>query len=582
MNYIKLLLVLGAFTAQVACKGPKTAVSSSEQTSNSRKKELSERDRLAYEYAFHNANKEKIIGNYEQAAALYAQCIKMDNSRPTPFYELAGIYAHIGRNDYALEFAKVAAEIDPSNNWFNIQYAELLKRNGQFQKSVSIYERLVKNNPNNIDFYFEWANSLLHVGKTNEALAAYDKLESIMGINDEISMQKQRIFLKQGQTDKAIAEAKKLINSNPYEARYYGMLAELYLAKKMDEKAIEVFYQVLDFEPENPFVNLSLADYYNQKNEHKKSFVYLEKAFANPDLEIDTKVKILISYYIATERNTEFKDDAFVLADKLILAHPQEAKSYAIYGDFLIRDLKFEEARANFRKAVELDPDKFNIWNQLLMLESELGDFVAMASESNKAIEIFPTQPVFYLFNGIANTQKRDYDKAIEMLEMGLALVVDNPQLKSQFYSSLGDVYNKVNNHAKSDKSYEKALEIDPANVFVLNNYAYYLSLRKENLEKAEAMSKKSNDLTPNNSSFLDTYGWILYVMGKYEESKKYLSKAIEHGGENSGVILEHLGDVHFKLNDPKNAMIYWEKAKSAGGGTDLLEKKIKEKKLIE
>jgi tetratricopeptide (TPR) repeat protein len=582
MNYIKLLIILGAFTAQVACKGPKTAVSSPEQTSNSRKKELSERDRLTYEYAFHNANKEKIIGNYEQAAALYAQCIKMDNSRPTPFYELAGIYALIGKNDYALEFAKIAAELDPSNNWFNLQYAELLKRNGHFQKSVSVYERLVKNNPSNIDFYFEWANSLLHIGKTSEALAAYEKIESIMGINEEISMQKQRIFLKQGHTDKAIAEAKRLIKSNPSEARYYGMLAELYLSKKMDEKAIEVFNQVLDFEPENPFVNLSLADYYNQKNEHKKSFTYLEKAFANPDLEIDTKIKILISFYIATERNTEFKQDAFSLADKLILAHPQDAKSYAIYGDFLVRDQRYEEARNNFRKAVELDTDRFMVWNQLLMLESELGDFHSMALESNKAIELFPTQPVFYLFNGIANTQKREYDKAIEMLEMGLALVVDNPQLKGQFYSSLGDVYYKISNHPKSDKNYEKALEIDPENVFVLNNYAYYLSLRKENLERAEAMSKKSNELSPNNSSFLDTYGWILYVQGKYEESKKYLFKAIENGGENSGVILEHFGDVLYKLNDSKNALTYWERAKSAGGGTDLLERKIKEKKLIE
>jgi tetratricopeptide (TPR) repeat protein len=581
MNYIKLLIILGAFTAQVACKGPKTAVSSPEQTSNSRKKELSERDRLTYEYAFHNANKEKIIGNYEQAAALYAQCIKIDNSRPTPFYELAGIYAHIGKNDYALEFAKIAAELEPANNWFNIQYAELLKRNSHFVKAVAVYEKLAKSNPGNIDYYFEWANSLIHIGKLHEAIATYDKIESIMGVTEEISVQKQRIFMRQGQTDKAIAEAKKLLKANPSEARFYGMLAELYLDKKMDEKAIEVYHQALELEPENPFINLSLADYHNQKNEHKKSFIFLEKAFANPDLEIDTKVKILISYYIATERNSEFKDDAFKLADKLIFAHPQEAKSFAIYGDFLVREKKYEEARIQFRKALELDGDKFMIWNQLLLIESEMSDFNSMADESIKAIETFPTQPVFYLFNGIANTQKREYEKAIEMLEMGLALVVDNPSLKGQFYSSLGDVYFKVKNHPKSDKNYEKALEVDPENVYVLNNYAYYLSLRKEKLEKAEAMSKKSNDLSPGNSSFLDTYGWILFMMEKYDESKKYLLKAHENGGE-SGVVLEHLGDVHFKLNDASGALKYWEKAKTTGGGTELLEKKIKEKKFIE
>ncbi len=150
------------------------------------------------------------------------------------------------------------------------------------------------------------------------------------------------------------------------------------------------------------------------------------------------------------------------------------------------------------------------------------------------------------------------------------------------FYSRLGDTYHELKNHAESDKYYEKALALDPKNAFVLNNYSYYLSLRKENLEKAEKMSKLSNDLMPNQSSFLDTYAWVLYQMGRYEEAKVWIEKAIANSGSTNGVILEHYGDILFRLNKTQEAQEQWKKAKEAGGGSDFLDKKIADKKLYE
>ena len=127
-----------------------------------------------------------------------------------------------------------------------------------------------------------------------------------------------------------------------------------------------------------------------------------------------------------------------------------------------------------------------------------------------------------------------------------------------------------------------KALIYNEKNVFVLNNYSYYLSLRNENLEKAIEMSKKSNELSPDNASFQDTYAWILYQQKKYELSKKWLIKAYENGGELSPVITEHLGDAYFKLGDSSSALLYWQKAKNIGKGSKYLEQKIVEKTLYE
>ena len=116
----------------------------------------------------------------------------------------------------------------------------------------------------------------------------------------------------------------------------------------------------------------------------------------------------------------------------------------------------------------------------------------------------------------------------------------------------------------------------------MLNNYSYYLSLRKLNLDKAEAMSKKCNELEPNNNSYQDTYGWILYQMKKYDDAKVWVGKAVDNGGRNNGTLLEHYGDILYQLGNKDEALKYWIDAKKAKGTSELIDKKIADKKLYE
>lgn len=383
-----------------------------------------------------------------------------------------------------------------------------------------------------------------------------------------------------GNSEKAAEELKKLIQEYPKESKYYGMLAELYQSQGKTELAMETFNELKKLDPKNPYVHLSLSNYYRETGEKEKSFEEMQIAFSNADLNIDVKVNILLSYYVAG--NGELAEQARALCKILTEIHPDDAKSFSMFGDFLYRDKKFAEAREQYRKAIQLDKSKFIIWNQLMLLESELKDYEAMYEESKEAMELFPSQPAFYFFNGFSAIQKKQYKEAVNVLETGKEYVVDNRPLLEQFYSTLGDAYNSLKDYPNSDSSYEKALQINPENVYVLNNYSYYLSLRKENLERAEKMSKRSLDFEPNSASFLDTYGWILYQLGKYEDAKKWIEKAFAAGAENNGTILEHYGDILYQLKDNEGALKYWKKAQEAGGGSELLDKKIKEKILIE
>jgi tetratricopeptide (TPR) repeat protein len=196
---------------------------------------------------------------------------------------------------------------------------------------------------------------------------------------------------------------------------------------------------------------------------------------------------------------------------------------------------------------------------------------------------MFPDQPLVYFFNGFAKIQKKRYAEAVKVLNTGVKLIADDKTMEGSFHTSLGDAYNELKDYVKSDENYEKALVINPKDVGTLNNYAYYLSLRGDKLDKAEAMSKVSTELKPNTPSFEDTYGWIMYKEGKYKEAKIWIGKALEHGEDKSATVLEHYGDVLYKNGEIQNALDYWQKAKSAGDGTsEFLDKKILEKKLPE
>ncbi len=585
----RFLLVVLAMLSFSACKTLRTNLEnrkeSKQYSTNSQWADgshLSDKERVEFEYHFFNANKEKILGNYDLAESLFLQALRINPNNAATLYELANIYAFQNNKRNALIYSKKAAQLDPKNTWYQLLYIECLKEDKQYQEVISVYQKLLKEYPDHIEYYYEIANVYLVLNKANEAIKMYDEVEKRVGVTDDASMQKIRIFKATNNFDKALVEVQKLIKTFPKEGKYYGILGELYQGNGQSEKAFAAYYDLLKLNPEDPYAHLTLADYYRNQHQRDKAFDEIKIAFKSKELDINTKVKILLSYYSITETYAELKSDADELCKIIIEVHPDEAKAFSIYGDFLYRDKKLEDARIQYRKAITLDKEKYALWNQLLIIDSELNDFVSMQKESKEAMELFPNQALPYFLNGAANIHLKDFNTAVASLNEGKEFVYDNEQFLSQFYANLGDAQNQLKNYIASDSAYDKALELDPKNSYVLNNFAYYLSLRNIKLEKAEAMSKKSIEIEPNSSSYQDTYGWILYQMKKYDDAKLWIGKAIANGGSDNGTLLEHYGDVLYKLNDIENAIKYWMDAKKAGGTSDFIDKKIADKKLYE
>jgi tetratricopeptide (TPR) repeat protein len=532
---------------------------------------------------YYDATKAYITGNYEEAEKLYKKCIELNNDDAAAMFELAKLSLMKNNRHEALIYARQATKIDPDNKFYMLLYGSLLQSFEQYDAAVDVFKKVLELNPNNPDYYNRLAIAYIYAGKNDKAIETFDELEEKIGITEEISMKKKDIYLQEGKPEKAIEEIEKLVAQYPKEVRYYGVLAEMYLNNGMNEKALETYRKIEELDPDDPYIHVSLADYYKKNREFDKAFEELKTGFSNKNLDIDTKVQILLSYYTANEYYEDNKDEAFQLAEILIKVHPGNPKAWSIYGDLLYQDDRFEDARTAFRKVISMDSSKYVVWEQLLFIESRLEDNDALLNESLRTIDLFPEMPLPYLFAGGVYYMKKEWQKCVDVLSVGVNYVVNNPQLKEQFLTYLGDAYNQVGDNQKSDKCYDEVLEINPDNDFVLNNYAYYLSLRNERLEKAAEMAKRSTELKPNSPANLDTYGWVLYKQKNYSDAEYLIKQALDKGGDKDADVLEHYGDVLWKLNRKDEALQYWEKAKNAGGGgSKNLDRKIEEKKLVE
>jgi tetratricopeptide (TPR) repeat protein len=352
------------------------------------------------------------------------------------------------------------------------------------------------------------------------------------------------------------------------------MIAELYMQDSQADEAILWYKKVLEINPNDPYIQITLADYYSKQDDLESAYKYLKEGYANPHLDIDTKIRVLMGYFEASESHTIMKSRTYELAKILVETHPQEAKSHAIYGDLFFRDSLYSEASSEFEIVVALDSTKYAVWEQLLYSLSMENRYEEMASYSERAIALFPAMDFPYYINAIANFQLGHTKKVISGLETAVYFASNNDILE-QYYMFLGDAYHEEGQVEKSYESYEKCLNINPNNAFVLNNYAYYLSLEKKQLKKAKDMAALAVKTAPNSNN-LDTYGWVLFELGEYEEAQKYIQQAIDTDPIGSAVTLEHLGDVYLKLGELKTARKYWKKAKKLGGDSEILMRKIK------
>lgn len=538
-----------------------------------------EEEDTQFYYTFLEANRLKILGDYKTALNLFAQCLEFNPTSDASMHEIARINSAINNYETAIKYAKMAVKQNPANKYYYFTLADIYLDNRMFDQAAGVYEDLRELDPNNSEVTFYLAMLYKQTNKLNEAINTLNLLENKIGINESVSINKQQIFLLQGNKTKAYDEINKLIVLFPTEPKYYAIIGEMYTRDNLFLKAEEAFTTLFSIDSLNPEGLLSVVEFYRRKMDYENAFLTIDKIIDNDEIEFGSKVMVLYSFLNNPKEFSIYVDKIENCLLKFKDKYADQLEGYTLYSDFLIKKNNYEEASDQLEIAVTNFNTNEVIWEQLISLYSFLGKFNKMYEKSQLAIDSFPDNPSFYLYKGLSAIQLKKEEIAIKALTEGISLVKDNRELEINFNIYLGEAYQAIKNYVQSEFHFEKALEMKPDDVYVLNNYSYYLSLRNEKLEYAEKLSKITVNAEPDNPTYLDTYAWILFKLDRYKEALLYIKKAYDFGGFQNQVIVEHFGDILLKSNNKEEAIKMWELSKKLGNSSSELILKIEKYK---
>ncbi len=535
---------------------------------------------LLAEQAFFEGMKEYIKEEYKRAIPYFEESLKYEANNPTAHYQISVCYYRMNSLQNALMYAMEAEKMDGKNFYFLSHLANIQRDMRMLDAAEKTYKQILTKIGGDEITYLNLAALYIEMNEYKKAIQTYDRMEKELGLNQNVIRQKQILYLQMQDTEAAIREGEKLMLEFPDVIDFRLAQIELLLNEKLYADAELLLNGIIKQKEEfPPQVYLMLAQIYHHQEKEEQEVENLQKAFQSKEISLDSKLNLLMGLYQkanpATEKGQRIIDMSGQLTQTLTEVHPQEPSSFGVLGDFLLKQKRYKEAFEAYKSALKIDPNNYSLWERTtqLALESKKYDYAISTSED--ALEFFPNQPNLWFLNGVAYMSSTKNEEAISSLEQGKRMVFNNPELLSQFESQLGDIYYKNQDFQKADAAYEKALQQNPNNAHALNNYAYYLSLREEKMDRAAELGARLVKLYPNNPTYLDTYGWVLFVKKDYREAEKYLSLAAQT--TQSATIIEHYGDVLLELGKKQEALAEWKKALTLDSTNEKLKQKIEQ-----
>ncbi len=537
-----------------------------------------------FDFYFYEALNAKALGKYDQAIDLFRHCYSIDSTNANVLIELGTFYNALQEKDLALNYIRKAVYYDQSNFYYNMMLAGISRELGMKQEVVDIYTHLQNIYPEKPELHFELANAYADNGELDKAIDALNELEKSVGVSEALALNKFRLYSMMDNKEKAFEEIQNIIDKNPNDIRYLVLMGDLYMEDNQQDKALSYYRLAEKVDSSYPALIISMVSYFEKTGNKEAAQIELQKAITSTSMEVENKLQLVTRYLGVLQQSNQDLKQANPLFESLFLQHPNYTELNLIYGNLLYMQEDKEGALEQFEKYIEGNPDNPAGYENVIRVALPDEDMEAVKDVTTRALKHLPEEPQFYYYLGAVNFQEENYEEALRIFEEGLEKAVfRNPILESDFYGQIGDLNHYLGNEEVAFDNYEKALQLYPQNLPVLNNYSYYLSLQKRELDKAEKMSGITIKAEPMNPTYLDTYGWVLYVQESYIMAKIYIEKAIEYGADNpSAEVHEHYGDVLYKTGEEEKAMEYWIKARELGDNSELLDKKIETGKLIE
>ena len=537
---------------------------------------VSGKNTVSFETYYYEALKEKVKGDFGKAVELLRLSLRYQPDNADVQFELSINYKSLKDYNQAILYGENAVRFNSNQKWYWLNIAELYSLVGDSENAERCYAKLSELDT---EFIPEYVRSIARAGDTKLAL---EKVNIFIRNKEteELLILKRDLLIANKRNTEAIILTAELIEMYPNNSTYYFEISDLLISENKIEEAEGYVEEGLSHTPDSPVLIRQEFKIMMMNSDFDSAFEILNKAFENPRFDFNEKLSFVIEF---VNNDVDHKEtDKLIGALERWVEDTHEVKIYPIIGNLYKIEGDKEMALSTFRKGFEAGYTDFSGLIDMLILEQELAQYQLLANDSKNMLELYPSQPILFLFNGFATNQLGEYNESIATLGEGVGYVINNDKLKAEFHSMIADGYYRLNELEECFAEFDKAVKYDPENILILNNYSYYLSENNLHLDKALVMIKQVVEEDSNNPTYLDTMAWVYYKQGNYDEAKSVLKEALKYGGDESSDILEHYGDVLFRLEKVSKAVKQWKKAYKLNSSSTELKEKIEKKSIQE
>ncbi len=543
-------------------------------------------DQRKAEYIFLEAQSQKLKGNLDAFYDLTSYAHKLDPENTSISFYMGMCLLKMNNTnkqlcEKGLTLMKAHFEAQPADLYETTFYSDANMQLGHPEEALRAIKLLNEYNPNRLELQVRLAEAYSQSGDYAQSNVTYDSITAIFGDNIRITSSKIDNYMAMNDSAGALKEMRGLLNKAPQNDTYNIAMSSLFQHYGMNDSALYYLDRAQEYAPDNGFIYLARAEYYNMAGDSAAYEQQIYNALTAEQLDVDTKLGVLLGYIreqLAKEDTTQRINNLFTA---LIQQHPHEAKIHQLYSEYFYTKKDLKGAIEQLSYSLDVNPTDADGWRNMVILNMMDDNYAEAVKASEKALVYNPDNLDLLGYVAGCYHQMKEYDKAIETYERTIALTDSaNVEKLSDLITGMGDTYSEMNDTAKTIECYERALQLNPINSGALNNYAYYLAQRAEDLDRAERMAALAIKDEPDNANFIDTYAWVFFAKKDYKMALLYIKSAIEKDDDNH--LLEHYGDILW-FNDEKEAAVeQWSKALEQDPDNELLQRKVKDKTYYE
>ncbi len=412
-----------------------------------------------FQELFYEALKQKGIENYDRAAEALQKAIAIDNTVPVLYFELGKSYNKLKNFGSAEDALKKAVDKDPDNEWFLDELYGFYVSQNEHDKALKTVKQLVRFHP---DYKEDLASLYVKTKKYDDALEILDALDADFGVSVSRDILRNRIYEATGRKKDQIKNLETRVENNPEKESNYLALIFRYSENNDKEKAFETAKELLRINPNSQLVHLALYKFYLDDNNAEMAIESMKTVVKSTAIKPEAKVKVLKDFVNFVKENPEYESD--LIEATTLVSDTDNSKSVEELGQYYLAKNDKVKALENFEEALKLEPNNFKVLQNVMLLYLDLKKYGLAKEKSNEALEIYPSQPVIYLINGVASNALNKPKEALDALETGLDYIIDDPKMEADFYNQLSKAYTLLNNTDKAKTFSDKAKQLQSQN----------------------------------------------------------------------------------------------------------------------